>query len=216
MDLFSHHAYRIHGDQQAVRVHIHTLVDSAAENEGGSQVTYIDESEDTLSIDTVRSLQERLYTRVSPNEKRIVSIAFSLGTQEAQNALLKLCEEPGENTLLFFITPSEHALLPTLRSRTQHIEHSLEPLSHSPIDIESFVSAPYTERFEMLKPLIEEKNKEQMIQFLNDLETYTVAQKEGETKTSFLHTLELVRSYVLERGCSPKLLLDLCAVYTPR
>ncbi|QQR82665.1 hypothetical protein IPJ70_00940 [Candidatus Campbellbacteria bacterium] len=215
MNIFDHHAYRIHGDSDGIRSRVYALVHDALSQKESVQVTYIEESEDTLSIDTVRKLHERLRTRVAPTEKRIVLIRFSLGTHEAQNALLKVCEEPGDNTILFLSTPSAYALLPTLHSRTQEIEH-VASMQKSSIDIGVFVASPYTERFEMVQPLIEEKNKEQMVRFINDLEEYTLQSLPGAKKISFLHTLELVRSYVLERGCSPKLLLDLCAVYMPR
>ncbi|MCR4274427.1 MAG: hypothetical protein NUW02_00025 [Candidatus Campbellbacteria bacterium] len=214
MNLFDHHAYRIHGDPTAIRLHVHKLVQEALDQEK-VEVTYLEESADTLTIDAVRALQEQLRTRVRLDEKRIVCISFSLGTEEAQNALLKVCEEPGDNTILFFVTPSEHALLPTLRSRTEHIPHGAHT-EKSSVDVISFIASPYSERFKMLEPLIEEKNKEQMVRFVNALEEYTVAQKDSDIKISFLRTLELVRSYILTRGCSPKLLLDLCAVYAPR
>lgn len=217
MNLFDHHAYRIHGDPADIRLFVRELVRDTLTAQESENITYIEESEDTLSIDTVRKLHERLRTRVAPTEKRIVLISFSLGTHEAQNALLKVCEEPGDNTTLFFSTPSAHALLSTLHSRTQEIVHQTHMhKNESDIDIQTFVASPYTERFEMIKPLIEEKNKEQMVRFLNALEEYTVHNAKDSEKISFLHTLELVRSYVLERGCSPKLLLDLCAVYVPR
>jgi DNA polymerase III delta prime subunit len=41
---------------------------------------------------------------------------------EAQNALLKLFEEPPEDTYLFLVVPSEGMLLPTMRSRVMVLE----------------------------------------------------------------------------------------------
>lgn len=63
---------------------------------------------------------------VSANGKGIV-IAAARFYHEAQNALLKLFEEPSKGTTLFLVLPSEAVLLPTLRSRlirlsTRHSE----------------------------------------------------------------------------------------------
>ncbi len=214
MDIFSHHAYRLHGEPSVLHAHIRTLVQDAVSAQ--HIVQYVEETADTLSVDSVRSLQERLRTRVGSNEKRIALISFATATQEAQNALLKMSEEPGDNTVFFFITPSSHALLPTLRSRTQHIPYVGSPAQQDSFDIEHFISAPYPERFKVIEPLIEEKNKERMVSFVNALEGYTVQHATGEKRETFLRTLELVRSHILDRGCSPKLLLDICAVYAPK
>ncbi len=47
----------------------------------------------------------------------LIVIAAERLFHEAQNALLKVFEEPGENTTLVLVVPSEGMLLPTLRSR---------------------------------------------------------------------------------------------------
>lgn len=44
-------------------------------------------------------------------------LAFQSLTNEAQNALLKLTEEPPAHTRIILIVPSEHLILSTLRSR---------------------------------------------------------------------------------------------------
>lgn len=44
--------------------------------------------------------------------------------EEAQNALLKLVEEPPERSILIWITPNPEAILYTIRSRCQHVRFS--------------------------------------------------------------------------------------------
>ena len=73
----------------------------------------------SFHIDVVRDLRERAY--VLPNEapRRVMILAGADGmTVQAQNALLKILEEPPAS-LLFILTCENRALLlPTVRSRT--------------------------------------------------------------------------------------------------
>lgn len=50
-------------------------------------------------------------------DKKVIILAVARLFHEAQNALLKLFEEPPAGTTLMLIVPSEGILLPTLRSR---------------------------------------------------------------------------------------------------
>ena len=84
----------------------------------------------TLSIEAVRGLQQtmRLKTIGSSPIRRIAIIeqAHTL-TTEAQNALLKLLEEPPADTVLILTAENKRALLPTILSRLQTIP--IEPPS---------------------------------------------------------------------------------------
>jgi DNA polymerase-3 subunit delta' len=78
------------------------------------------------SIDAVRDLISRLSLRVpadkSKNINRVVLISEADKlTTEAQNALLKVLEEPPAKTSIILTTDSETNLLPTILSRLQKI-----------------------------------------------------------------------------------------------
>ena len=77
-----------------------------------------------LSVDDARSLSD--FARQSPvsGSDKAMIIAAGRVFGEAQNALLKLFEEPPEHTHLFIILPSEGVVLPTLRSRMQPLPRS--------------------------------------------------------------------------------------------
>lgn len=74
----------------------------------------------TISIDTIRDLYQT--TRSKRKEHQVVVLdhaeAMSL---EAQNAFLKLLEEPRPGLTFVLTTPYPQALLATIRSRTQQI-----------------------------------------------------------------------------------------------
>ncbi len=76
--------------------------------------------EGTIGVDEARALQRFLSLRpnVSPYRTAIVDGAEALSA-EAQNALLKITEEPPESALIILIASDPEVLLPTLRSRLQ-------------------------------------------------------------------------------------------------
>ncbi len=78
-----------------------------------------------ISIDMVRQLIKSLKLKipVQTSVKRVVAIEEAqLLSLEAQNALLKILEEPNPGTSFIMTTPSQTALLPTIVSRAQHLE----------------------------------------------------------------------------------------------
>jgi len=76
-----------------------------------------------LKVDQVRQLGEFIFSTAQQGGYRVVIIdpadALNLA---AANALLKMLEEPGQQTLLLLITSRMGQLLPTIKSRCQHIQ----------------------------------------------------------------------------------------------
>ncbi|MDP3052805.1 MAG: hypothetical protein Q8N22_02535 [bacterium] len=72
----------------------------------------------SIGIDAVRELKKFLYQRpvVSAYRSAVFDSAESL-TPEAQNALLKIIEEPPQSSLIIFIAAETSAFPPTLASR---------------------------------------------------------------------------------------------------
>ncbi|HET7302102.1 MAG TPA: AAA family ATPase [Candidatus Saccharimonadales bacterium] len=76
----------------------------------------------SLSIDDIRQLQQfvKLRTVGTARIRRAILIEHAdTLTVEAQNALLKLLEEPPADTILILTAAEAHTLLPTIRSRVQ-------------------------------------------------------------------------------------------------
>lgn len=84
--------------------------------------------EKSISIDVVRELEHFLSLRVPGNGKRLIIIEDAhLLTLEAQNALLKMLEEPPQDTVLVLTAANEQALLPTIRSRLTKVSIKRPP-----------------------------------------------------------------------------------------
>jgi DNA polymerase-3 subunit delta' len=85
-----------------------------------------------IGVEAVRDLEHFLSLKVPGTKSydRCVIIEHSHKlTLEAQNALLKMLEEPPEGTILILTAPHERALLPTIRSRTQVVGVKTPPKS---------------------------------------------------------------------------------------
>ncbi|MEK7086397.1 MAG: hypothetical protein AAB951_01255 [Patescibacteria group bacterium] len=72
-----------------------------------------------LTVDDARRVSELAAGKAFAGDTKAVIISASRAYHEAQNALLKVFEEPPAGTYLFLIMPSLGGLLPTLRSRVQ-------------------------------------------------------------------------------------------------
>ena len=78
-----------------------------------------------ILIQSIRELRKTLYLKSEPSGRKIVLIfdahLLSVGIGEAANALLKILEEPPENTTLILVTDHVELLLPTILSRCQRV-----------------------------------------------------------------------------------------------
>lgn len=81
-------------------------------------------TEQPVTIESIRSAQKLMQLKVpgSNTIRRIVIVEQAQSMSiEAQNAFLKLLEEPPADTVIILTVSSAKRLLPTIRSRTQHI-----------------------------------------------------------------------------------------------
>lgn len=91
-------------------------------NDISERDTYRIESNDSVKIDQIRALTSALYKKPAYGSYRagIVYFADKL-TVPAQNAFLKLLEEPPKTAYIVLGTKSPHGLLPTIVSRCRII-----------------------------------------------------------------------------------------------
>ncbi|MBI3638513.1 hypothetical protein HY227_02110 [Candidatus Wolfebacteria bacterium] len=104
---------------------------SISKNEGG-----------TIGIDVVRAVKNFLFQKPIVSKYRVLIIKDSESlTTEAENAILKIVEEPPESSLIIFIARNEDNISRTLASRLQKIHFPASPenaLSEKIADWKSF------------------------------------------------------------------------------
>ena len=78
-----------------------------------------------ILIESIRELRKTLYLKSETSGRKIVLIfdahLLSVGMGETANALLRILEEPPENTTMILVTDHVELLLPTILSRCQRI-----------------------------------------------------------------------------------------------
>ncbi|HIU31306.1 MAG TPA: ATP-binding protein [Candidatus Caccousia avistercoris] len=74
----------------------------------------------SFHVETVRSIREDAYVKPNEAARRVFLLLEAQAmSEQAQNALLKVLEEPPPNVVFLLTAPSASALLPTVRSRAQ-------------------------------------------------------------------------------------------------
>jgi hypothetical protein len=86
--------------------------------------------------------------------QKLIILATERLFHEAQNALLKVFEEPPEGTTLILVVPSVGMLLPTLRSRLTSLAGTEQRSGESSLG-NTFIKASTEERTKMVKKLLD-------------------------------------------------------------
>jgi DNA polymerase III subunit delta' len=81
----------------------------------------------SIIIDDIRQLYEQMRSKFSSPQVVVIDFADRTMTTQAQNAFLKLLEEPQPNVHFILATHRPELLLPTITSRSQRID--LTPIS---------------------------------------------------------------------------------------
>ncbi len=78
--------------------------------------------EKSVGIEDVKIIQKKIYLKPIKSEtKAIILKAYNGLTIEAQNALLKILEEPPNNTIILLLVETVSQVLPTILSRCKNI-----------------------------------------------------------------------------------------------
>lgn len=76
-----------------------------------------------IGIEDIRNFQRQLYLKpIKSKTKAIILDVYNGVTIQAQNALLKVLEEPPANTIIYIAIQNKNLLLPTVLSRCKIIE----------------------------------------------------------------------------------------------
>lgn len=213
-----HHAYLIEGDDEnasEVLVFIKTLPNAEI----------IKIKTDAFKLEDAHNLKSLSGEKSISLGKKIFVISANSVLREAQNAMLKLFEEPIPDTHFFLIVPDTNALLKTLLSRFYLISERKDVSPDE--DVSKFLAMPLARRIDFIKEKLEqfeEENEEEStdsarasaLRFLNSLE-FALHQKvpaEKRDAESFEHiwkTRELLRM----PGSSVKNLLESVALIAP-
>ena len=178
-------------------------------------ITVISKDSDTktlqsIGIETIKLVQKKLYFKpIKSTDKLLVIEEAHLLTPEAQNALLKVLEEPPANTFIILESDAKEALLPTILSRCQIIilEEDQKKISEKTItELNTFIQTlsdqTAGERLKQAEVLAKDKEKaltwienlilimrENLLQNISSEALDTRGTREALSKLQTLHTL---------------------------
>jgi hypothetical protein len=208
-----HHAYVYEGPQGAL--------DALAEDARGRFGFGAEHSPDAhvrrfekFGIDEGRWLVEAGALRSSGGRALFVLGIASI-TSEAQQALLKLLEEPQEGSMYVMLVP-HGALLPTVRSRMLPYPALLEADAGTG-DAAKFLSLGGKERSDFIARLLkdDEGAKERVRDLINALEAELYKRVADGRARRALGDIAMARDYLGDRSPSLKMLLEHLAVALP-
>ncbi|OGI65259.1 hypothetical protein A3A95_03575 [Candidatus Nomurabacteria bacterium RIFCSPLOWO2_01_FULL_39_18] len=225
-----HHAYLIEGSGLEIVPEILKFIRSLGiETIGNADVSHI--MLDSFKIEDARNLKSYAGERGTTSGKKIFIISTNSFLLEAQNSLLKMFEEPIENTHFFLVVPDVNAFLPTFISRFYLIKPEAES-SRELEEAEKFISMPLKARIDFIKELLteaEEQDEEgneittldsarsRALNFLNAVES--TLHKKTMSKTVFdidsFEQIFKVREFLRMPGSSTKTLMESVALAIP-
>jgi hypothetical protein len=210
-----HHAYYVEGAQSLLPALVSDI--RAREHVEAHDPNFLERVYEKFGIDEARELQA-LSQLKSINGSAIFVIGISSITTEAQQALLKLFEEPQQGTTYVLLLP-HGTLIPTLRSRFLEYPYDIKAPVRSQTEAKKFLSLGSKERSAFVAALLkdEEGVREKVRNFLNSLEVELQKNIATDKKArTGLEDIAHVRSYVTDRSPSLKMLLEHLATTLPK
>lgn len=134
-----------------------------------------------IDIDTARNLKE--WNNKSFGTPKTMILSFHTITHQAQNALLKVFEEPNIDTQFILITSHLHGLLPTVRSRLHIISPQEDVISNPLVSLflktkpEHRIELPEIEALLSATDTSDRKDREEVQKFLAALYEVCVREK---------------------------------------
>lgn len=227
-----HHAYLIEGVRDAVSKEVIEFLNNSGINTVGNP-DFIHIQLDSFKIEDARNLKSYATQKSFATGKRIFIVSANSFLLEAQNSLLKMFEEPIQDTHFFLIMPDTNALLRTLVSRfylissksslgekkdTQEAEKFIAMSLKNRIDfIKELIAAPDEEDEEGNEITVLNSTRSKSLRFLNALE-FTL-HKKFESKNNFnpdfFNHIFKVRELLRMPGSSTKSLMESVALIIP-
>ena len=179
-----HHAYLIEGARDKIVPEITKFLESIDVKIIGNP-DFVNISIDNFKIDEAFELRSMSMDKSFSSNQKIFIICVNSFSLDAQNVLLKMFEEPIENTHFFLVVPDINILLKTLISRFYFISDKSE-LKEELKEAEKFIAMPLKSRIDFIKELLVESededeegneivvldsNRSKALKFLNALET---------------------------------------------
>ena len=220
-----HHAYLIEGVREAILPEVFELVEDFGVGTLGNP-DFIHINIDSFKVDDARNLKSLVNEKANSLNKKVFLISANSFLLEAQNMMLKIFEEPIENTHFFVLVPDANALIPTFLSRFYLI--SARKVLAETGEVQKFIAMSLKNRIDFIKELLLEEEQEGVVlfsskskalKFLDALESVLHQKIMSKTvfdmEINFFDQIFKVREFLRMPGSSAKTLMESLALIIP-
>jgi DNA polymerase III delta prime subunit len=162
---------------------------------------FLNIEQESFGIDDARDLIKWAIGKPFLSETKVSLIITKSVTQEAQNALLKVLEEPPLGTYIFFHLENLGGILGTFLSRIKVWDLTAHDLKEE-VSAKKFLNASIQEKLATIRALSKKEDKNKIKELIKDLETVVCQNKISANR------ILSVKIFASARGSSPKMLLE--------
>lgn len=214
-----YHSYIIEGEPELTGAELLKFLEMRGEviNENADVLFQVYES---FTMDDSSEIKDWHSRRGISGGKKVCIIATKFINREAEQTLLKIIEEPGENTHFFIVVPDVSVILPTIISRTHTIKTKQLVDNDLRKKVSTFISSSAKARIDQVAKIVKDNKDEEnsaklrfyATTFVNELEKVfykTFKKNKSDKKTQFfLDELQKAREYLSTPGASVKMILE--------
>jgi hypothetical protein len=231
----AHHAYIYAGGREEGTEEARGFAARELSLEGEANPDIIERSYSLLSVEDARALRDIATLSAVGGGSKVLIVSVERMFHEAQNALLKLFEEPPEDTVLILIVPTTGIVLGTLRSRVVPLPSVPKKRKTAPMDGigSEFLEAGAAGREKLISKLLDrsksDKDEEKQaaradsLRILEALERRTheawvakdVAPKKAGEYAQFLNELDRFIPILHERSAPLKQIFEHVLIVLP-
>lgn len=212
------HAYIIEGDADACVAAVCDFCERRLGAAVAGNPDFVLGRYDTLLVDDAVALRDRQSVVTAEGGRQIIVAAFRNATRDAQNALLKVLEEPSARTHFFLVVPYASLLLPTVRSRAALIRRGGDAATAL---AKPWLAATAGKRLSLAEKLAKEirdekKTRADGLSLLDALERSLAPEvSENPAAARAARVVLAAKRRWNHHGSSPKLLLEQVALALP-
>ena len=220
LEAMEHHAYLIVGGVEEGRAAAIKAAEALVGRPAQNNPDIIVREYSLFSVDDARALYQLAWQSPLLGDKKALIICASRLYHEAQNALLKLFEEPPADTALYLVVPYAGSIIPTLRSRLLPLPgftHTNEKEIGE--EAKAFLKANLEKRSVLIKKLADAQGedkkraaRESAIAIVDGIEQETYAKwqkdRENENLSAVLEDISVLRGYLHDRSAPLRMILE--------
>lgn len=201
MKINLHHANIVLGKNSREFIYKILEQDLGLKIEGSPDFFFLEQ--EVFSITDARNLEKWATLKPFIGDIKAAFIIVDSINWEAQNALLKVFEEPSLDTYFFINLPNLSGILPTFLSRVMILDQRSNEEKF--VSATSFLKANIKERFSTVRTLVKREDKRDIKDLISSLESAAYHDKVPVDK---MKKILISKVFASVRGGSPKMLLE--------